>query len=70
MGCHFLEVAERTEEVVYSWHNEGEVPQVANCGLEFLGSGSFVRGSWLMFVVQATNLFSGREIIFPTKDDL
>ena len=32
-----------TEEVVYSWQDKGEVPQAANCGLEFLGGGSFIR---------------------------
>ena len=30
-----------TEEVVYSRHDKGKVPQAANCGFEFLGGGSF-----------------------------
>ena len=76
MGRHLLEVAETTEEVVYSWHDEGEVPQAANCGLEFHGGGSFIQEE-LADVCCPGDKFIFREgdyqsskVKVPTKDDL
>ncbi len=65
-----------TEEVVYSRHNTGEVPQAANCGLKFLGGGSSVQEE-LANVCHPGNKFVLSEgdyqlskIKIPTKDDL
>ena len=68
--------AETTEEVVYSWHDKGEVPQTANCGFKFLGGGSFIREE-LTDICCPGNTFIFREgdyqsskVEVPTKDDL
>ena len=76
MGPHLLEVTELTEEVVYSWQDKGEVPQAANCGLEFLGGGSFIQEE-LAGVPCPGNTFVFWEgdyqlskVEVPTKDDV
>ena len=67
MGCHLLEVPETTEEVVYSWHNKSEVPQAANCGLKFLGDGSFIQEEPADVCCPGNKSFPGREIISRLK---
>jgi hypothetical protein len=71
-----LEVAEKTDEVVYSWHNKGKVPQAANYEFEFLGGGSFipeeladVRCPGDKFVFWEGD-YQSSKVKVPTKDDL
>ncbi len=71
-----LEVVETAEEVAYSWQDNGEVPQMANCGFEFLGGGSSIQEE-LADVPCPGNKFVFREgdyqsskVEVPTKDDL
>ena len=67
--------------VVICWrlwrrHDKGEVPQVANCGLEFLGNGGFVQEELAdvccpgdKFIFQEGD-YQLSKVEVPTKDDL
>ena len=72
----FVGGSETTKEVVYSWHNKGEVPHMANCGFEFLGGGSPIQEE-LADVCCPGDKFVFREgdywlskVEVPTTDDL